>query len=117
MYTQHKDRVEFLVIYIREAHPTDHDEWQQAYNLRDEILFAQPQTKEERFEVATACQIGMKISIPMLVDGIDNACNQEYTAQPDRLYIIGADGRIVYKGRPGPHGFKPEEAEEVIKVI
>jgi len=37
-----------------------------------------------------------------------------YTAWPDRLYVIDAEGRIVYKSRPGPFGFKIEPVAEAL---
>ena len=33
---------------------------------------------------------------------------------PDRLYLVAADGRIAWKGDPGPKGFKPAELEAAI---
>ncbi|MGA7302738.1 MAG: hypothetical protein WBX10_20640, partial [Candidatus Sulfotelmatobacter sp.] len=32
-----------------------------------------------------------------------------YTGWPDRIYLIDAQGRIAYKSKPGPFGFKPEQ--------
>jgi hypothetical protein len=34
---------------------------------------------------------------------------QAYAAWPDRIYVVGTDGRIAYKGGPGPRGFSAEE--------
>ena len=41
--------------------------------------------------------------------------NQLYHGWPERLYVIGTDKRIVYKGGVGPFGFKPIEVEKVLK--
>ena len=70
LYETYKDRVEFYLIYIREAHPADG--WQVPNNLIEDILYDEPTTDEERTEVASACQINLGIDMPMLVDGIDN---------------------------------------------
>jgi len=32
-----------------------------------------------------------------------------YTGWPDRIYLIDPQGKIAYKSKPGPFGFKPEE--------
>jgi type I thyroxine 5'-deiodinase len=32
-----------------------------------------------------------------------------YTGWPDRLYLIGANGRVLYKSKPGPFGFHPDD--------
>src|SRR5262249_43155093 len=33
---------------------------------------------------------------------------------PDRLYVIGRDGRVVYKGGRGPFGFSTGEMEQAL---
>ena len=45
--------MDFYVVYIQEAHPSD--EWQVAINEDEDVVFAQPQTFEEREAVAQAC--------------------------------------------------------------
>jgi len=34
-----------------------------------------------------------------------------YASWPERLYVIGTDGRIAYKGQTGPFGFEPDEVD------
>ena len=36
---------------------------------------------------------------------MSNEANISYGAQPDRLFIIGADGNIAYVSARGPHGY------------
>ena len=105
--------MEFFVIYIREAHPTDG--WQVEANERDSIFFAQPTSRGERAEVARVCSLELKLSIPTLVDDMDNSTDLKYYALPDRLYLIGRDGRVAYRGGPGPFGFVAAELEEAIE--
>jgi len=103
----------FLVIYIREAHPTD--EWLVESNEQDNVLYTQPTTLEERTEVASACTLRLDLTIPTLIDELDDSTDRQYYALPDRLYLVGRDGRIVYRGRPGPFGFIVAELEEAIE--
>ena len=49
-----------------------------------------------------------------IVDGIDDKAMRSYEAWPDRLYLIGKDGKVAYKGGPGPFQFKPDELEAAI---
>jgi hypothetical protein len=105
--------VQFLVIYIREAHPTD--EWRVESNEHDNVLYAQPTTLEERTEVASACALRLDLTMPMLIDDLDNSTDSKYYALPDRLYLVGRDGRVVYRGMPGPFGFSAAELEKAIE--
>lgn len=105
MYAQYKDRTEWYIIYIREAHPSDG--WQVDANIEEGIIVEQPDTIEDRFSIAKDFIADTGIPIPVLVDGIDNAAAADYKAWPDRLYVVGKDGRIAFAGDQGPWGFKP----------
>ena len=83
-------------------------------NEQESVLFAQPTTLEERIEVANACSLRLDLSIPTLVDDMGNSTDLEYYALPDRLYLVGKDGRIAFRGAPGPFGFVAAELEEAI---
>jgi hypothetical protein len=96
-------------VYIQEAHPTDL--WQVSSNVKDGVLFASPDTTEERVDVANTCVVKLAVKIPALLDGIDNRTERAYTGWPDRLYIVGTDGRVRYKSAPGPFGFSTKDLE------
>ena len=49
-----------------------------------------------------------------MVDTIDDEVNKAYSARPDRLYVIDANGKLAYVGDPGPRGFKPAEIPPVL---
>ena len=76
----------------------------------------EPTTTEERLAVATSCAVGLKMEMPMAIDGLDNAVASAYGGWPDRLYLVGRDGRIAYQGGEGPFGFKPAELERAIET-
>ena len=57
------------------------------------------------------------IKFPAVIDGIDNRTEVAYTGWPDRLYLIDRDGKVAYKSRPGPFGFKPDQLEAAIKKL
>ncbi len=52
-----------------------------------------------------------------MIDDLANSTEIAYTAWPDRLYVLDRDGRIAYKNKPGPYGFKPAEMAEVLKRL
>jgi type I thyroxine 5'-deiodinase len=84
-------------------------------NERENIFFAQPTSHGERTEVARVCSLKLELSIPTLVDDMDNSTDLKYYALPDRLYLIGREGRVAYRGGPGPFGFVAAELEEAIE--
>jgi len=106
------DRVEFLGVYVREAHPTDG--WRMKSNDNVGVSFAQPLTKIGREEIAAKCCSTLNMTIPLVVDEIDDRVGHLYSGMPDRLYLIDKHGRIAYKGGRGPFGFTPGELEQAI---
>ena len=102
-------------MYIREAHPIDGESPPQE---ADAPQILQPKTMEARQEVATACVAGLELdAIPAWVDEMDDAVNRAYAAQPDRLYLIGVDGKVVWKCGQGPRGFDPDGMEVAIRKL
>ena len=100
------------MVYIREIHPTDG--WQVRANERDRVLVRQHQSMQERIDVGQTCMLKLALEIPALVDEMDDAVAEGYAAIPERLYLIGCDGRVAYKGGMGPMFFKPREWEQAI---
>ncbi len=115
LYATYKDRVHFHIVYIREAHPARG--WQVPNNLIEDILFDEPATDDERTAVASACQIGLDLHMPMLVDGIDNDIDEKYVGLPMRLFVINDEGKIAYAGAKGPWGWDDEAFEAVLKEV
>ena len=86
-------------------------------NVRDDVVFATPLSFEERTRVAGTCTKELKIELPVIVDHLDDRVERAYTAWPDRLYVIGRDGRVAYKSRPGPFGFKVEPVAKALEAL
>jgi Iodothyronine deiodinase len=84
-------------------------------NVKDGVLFRSPHDEAERAGVANACVRKLGIHFPALLDGFDNQVETAYTGWPDRLYLIAQGGRILFKSRPGPFGFHPEELEKAMQ--
>ena len=104
-----ENRAEFLTIYIKEAHPED--EWQMTSNEDQGVCYTQPLTLEDRVFIARDFVERFDYAIPLVVDPMENPAEDAYAAWPERLYVIGVDGRIAYKGKKGPFGFDPDELE------
>jgi hypothetical protein len=115
MYHRYQDRVDFLAVYIREAHPSDG--WRSAKNDQVGITIEQPKTFETRTLVASRCCQSLGLSMPLVVDTIDDRTNRAYAAFPDRLYLVDREGRVAYKGGRGPYGYKPRELEQTLVML
>ena len=103
------------MVYITEAHPSD--VWQTESNLKDKVVFASPRTEEERASVAGTCVRKLGIQIPAVLDEFGNSTESAYTAWPDRIYLIDSVGRVAFKSRPGPFGFKPHELRAALNQV
>ena len=112
-----KGEVEFLTVYVREAHPVSDGEAATPTNSGAGILVKQPATIEERNAVAKRCSAALRLETPLVVDEIDNRVAQAYLATPDRLYIVDREGRVAYRGGPGPFGFNPAEMEQSLLLM
>ena len=97
----------FHIVYIIEAHPSD--VWRMSANVRQGVVFASPRDYNERRK--------LNIKIQSLIDTFDNTNERAYTGWPDRLYVIGKDGRVTFKSRPGPFGFHPEDIRKELERL
>ncbi|GIW71194.1 MAG: hypothetical protein KatS3mg102_0736 [Planctomycetota bacterium] len=95
----------FLVVYIREAHPADGPRPDRA------VRVPAPRTLEQRCELVGRCLQDLGLELPCVIDGMDNAVERAYDAWPDRLFLIGTGGRVLWRSGHGPRGFRPQELE------
>src|SRR5262249_34537143 len=86
LYRQYRDRAAFVMVYVREAHPTDG--WQMESNQRVGVSLSQPQSYGERVKVAQTCSSRLALGMPILVDTIDDAVGARYSGMPSRLYLL-----------------------------
>jgi type I thyroxine 5'-deiodinase len=115
LYKQYRDRAEFYIVYIQEAHPVD--AWQMDVNVKDGALLATTKTLEDRTAAAGTCLIKTGLALPALVDTPDDFAERAYTGWPDRLYVVDTNGRIAFKSAAGPFGFKPADVETTLKRL
>ena len=114
MQAEYGDKVEFIVVYIREAHALD------GANPRgvggDHPIVEEPLTIEARQAVATRCDAKLALTpFTVVIDDIEDPANTSYAAHPDRLYLVDKEGRVAYAGGRGPREFFPNELEDAIR--
>jgi hypothetical protein len=96
-----------VAVYIREAHPSEGGE----FNIK------QPKTLAERCDAAKLCCTALKVTLPLVVDAIDDRVTNAYGGMPDRIYLIDQSGKVVYQGGRGPAGFRPGEMEQSLIML
>ena len=100
-------------MYIREAHALDSRSPMGGGGMP---IVEDPISLLERKGVAKVCMTKLALDpIPALVDDVDDAVGKAYAAHPDRMYLVGRDGRIAFRGGPGPMGFDPEQLDAAIR--
>jgi len=55
--------------------------------------------------------------MPTLVDTMDDNASLAYGAWPDRIYVVGKNGKVMAAGEPGPRGFSPDALEAVLRRL
>lgn len=124
LYAKYKEQVEFVVVYVKEAHPTD--KWWLGQSRTQTVLhqfsgnparldIAEPVTMEQRRKVAASCQANLFDGVvPLYVDTMDDKVSARYAAKPTRIYFIGEDGKVLYNPGIGPFGFNPDHLDAVV---
>ena len=104
MYAKYGDKVQFIIIYTIEAHPIGSaspyrgEEWTgPASTDKEGCALTQPTTYEERVAQATQMVQELGITVPILVDEMDNPVWCTYGPAPNIAYLIGTDGKVVKK--------------------
>jgi type I thyroxine 5'-deiodinase len=86
-------------------------------NVDESVLILQHASLEERFAAAREGVARLGLTMPVLVDGMDNAVSEAFAAWPERLYVVDRGGRLAYVGGPGPFEFDPEAAGDALAGV
>ena len=104
MYVKYGDQVWFIIIYTIEAHPVGSPspysgkEWTGPASMDKEgCALTQPATYEERVAQASQMSEELGLTVPVLIDEMDNAVWCTYGPAPNTAYLIDTDGTIVAK--------------------
>ncbi len=105
------------MVYIKEAHPEGADEMALIHNVKAGIHIEEATTDTDRAITARTMCTTLQTKMPCVVDSVDNRVNDTYAAWPARIYLVGVDGKVVYRSGPGPEGFKPVEAKDALERL
>ena len=101
--------MEFLGVYVREAHPSD------GWSIEGWSKIEDAKSFDERRDAAALCSRSTESGFPILVDTMDDRTAVEYAAWPERLFVIDKGGRVAYAGKQGPWGYYPVKRMQPFK--
>ena len=82
-YDEFGDRVDFIMLYVREAHPGEH--------------FTQAETMEEKLEHARALKKFYDIQWTVAADNIDGDLNRALDPKPNSAFLMNNEGIILFR--------------------
>jgi len=100
IYVELGDKHAFLLVYISEAHPEDG--WQLGINHDQQCVYEQPTDIDARASIAADCIRDRSITMPVVIDDMNDTVNKLYSGSPERLYLIDGEGTVQHRSPPGP---------------
>ncbi len=89
LHVRFGDRVEFVTLYVREAHPGER--------------YPQPDTIERKLAHATAYKERARIPWTVAVDDIEGELHRVLDPRPNAAYLTDTDGNIVFRALNSNH--------------
>lgn len=115
LYQRYKDRVQFVLVYIREAHPDSILYVPTEDGSKQLGVVSQTSGAADRLKNLQQCALLLQLTMPSVIDGDDNGVNKVYSAWPDRLCALDRDGKVAFKSGPAAAGFKVADLEAWLK--
>lgn len=104
MQQEFQEQVQFVLVYLREAHPKG------GWEMSDWSVLEDPTDLAARTAVAAHCCKELKFDSPIVVDTMDDDTAVRWSGWPERLFVVSSEGKIAYTGDMGPFGFNPSVA-------
>ena len=104
MFQEFRDIADFRIVYIREAHAVDSN--RPSPPARDKNIF-EHEDFGQRCKTAEMLIQDNELTIPCLIDSMDNKTDKAYSAKPDRAFLVDGKGKLAVAGARGPRGFGP----------
>ncbi len=83
LHDEFGDRVDFIMLYVREAHPGEH--------------FTQSETMEEKLEHARALEELYDIQWTVAADNIDGDLHRALDPKPNAAFLMNSEGIILFR--------------------
>jgi peroxiredoxin len=100
LYEDYADEdVEFLFVYVREAHPGDE--------------LPAHRSMDDKREAAELLRDEEELEVPILLDKLDGKVHQQYGGLPNSTYLIDKPGRVAFRAM----WTRPRVVEEAIEEL
>lgn len=83
LYARFGDQIDFITLYVREAHPGDN--------------YPQPQTLEEKLKHARTYQALESFPWPVAVDNADGDLHRALDPRPNAAYLMDLSGNVAFR--------------------
>jgi peroxiredoxin len=110
---RYRGRVEFRLVYIREAHPQG-EAWQSTVNERQGVSLPEARSETERSEHAALCRQRLAIPFEAALDAMDGKAEAAYGAFPSRAFVIDKAGKVVFTTALDEESLRPEALEAAL---
>lgn len=115
LFESSKKSIDFKIVYIRDTHPMLG--FRAPTNDRLRIAPEQePKNLADREKWACEDRKKLKCTIPVIMDTFDDTTLRAYDAFPQRVFVLGKDGKIVYSSS-GLIGFDLEAVTKAVKSL
>lgn len=111
IYKEHSKEADFWWVYIQEAHPTD------GRRPSRTVKIDTHKTLDDRKSAAEGCAKKSPLKVPVLLDDMKDTVAKAYSANPERFFILDAEGKVAYAGERGPHGVDLDAFEKRLKEL
>jgi len=83
LYDEFGDQVQFILMYVREAHPGE--------------LFTQPESIEDKLESARALKEFYGVEWTVAADNIEGDLHRALDPKPNAAYLVNSRGKILFR--------------------
>ena len=116
LHGRYGPRVDFLMVYIREAHAADGSS-PLPLNERLDMSLAEARSLEERAESAARCRQRLSIPYEAVLDGMEGEMEKAFAAFPSRAYVIDREGTVTFSTGLDEQRLRPEALQAALEGV
>ena len=109
------ERVKFVLVYVREAHPQG-ESWQSTINEREGISLPEARSEKERVAHAALARQRLDIRYEVTVDGMDGLLESAFGAFPSHAFVIDATGKVAFATPLDEGSLQPAALETALEA-